>query len=350
MASALRVGVIGCGTIAPTHIESYLKQEKVEIACLCDKEEAKAASLASEYGVTDYTPDPGQLLADEDIDCVSVCTDHASHADLTTAALDAGKHVLCEKALAATVEGLDHISAAHARHPELVLSGVFQHRFERTPNLLKRWLEAGEFGDPLTADTQLYCLRTDAYYNADQWRGTWAEEGGSVLINQAIHYVDLLAWIMGGVKRVCGTFANLNHADVIETEDTAVGACEFGQGALGTLKATSSSHLKWEPEISVTGTEGTMRFRGGKVLRAEFADEGKGDKLMRELEDDSDIPGIKAGKEYYGNGHTAQIADFIDSIRTGKPPFVSAESARHSVEVVLALYQSHRNNHWVSVK
>ncbi|MFW5997148.1 MAG: Gfo/Idh/MocA family protein [Lentisphaeria bacterium] len=349
MKSRLNVGIIGCGVIAPTHIRSYLQQRDVEVACVCDQDESKASSLATEYDIKDYTAVPEELLARDDIDCVSICTDHASHAELAVAALEAGKHVLCEKALAATTQGLDTMSHAHARNPELVFSGVFQHRFERAPNLLKKWLAEGKFGDPLTADTHLYCLRTDAYYNADQWRGTWAEEGGSVLINQAIHYIDLLAWIMEGITSVCGAFANLSHAEVIETEDTAVGACEFRNGALGTIKATSSSHLKWEPEIGITGTEGTIRLRGNELLRAEFEDQGRKTAIMQELDAGEDIPGIKAGKEYYGKGHLPQITDFVEAVRQGREPFVPGESARHAVDIVLALYQSHRQEQWVTV-
>jgi len=169
------------------------------------------------------------------------------------------------------------------------------------------------------------------------------------MINQAIHYVDLLAWIMGGVQSVSGAYDNFTHQDVIETEDTAVAICRFKRGALGTIEATSSSHLSWEPEISITGVEGTVDIRGKKVVRTAFADEELEKELCKQLDEGHTTTGVITGKEYYGEGHRAQIGDFINSVANGRSPFVTVESARHAVDIVLGLYESHCSGKWVSL-
>jgi len=344
-----KVGIIGCGVIAPSHIESYQKQEQVEVAWLCDLNKEKALALAETYRVNHVTADYRQLLTAGDVDGVSVCTDHASHAPICVAALEAGKHVLCEKALAATSEGLDAMLAAHKRHADLVFSGIFQHRFDTRNRLLKQWVTDRVFGTILTAGVQIRCLRTPEYYTADSWRGTWAQEGGSVLINQAIHFIDMLAWLMGGVSQLCGTYDNLTHGDSIETEDTAVASLRFANGALGSIEATCSSHISWEPTLSIHGTVGSVEVRNGHCVKMVFEDETLGKKVQSEWDAAADGPEVSVGKTYYGSGHPAQIADFVEAMREGRAPFVEASSARHAVDVVLAIYKSHRLNGWVSV-
>ncbi len=350
MSKPVNVAVIGCGVIAPTHIESFLGlDDKVRVVCLCDLVEEKAQALATRYGVDAVHVDFREMLAAENIDAVSVCTDHASHAPICVAALEAGKHVLCEKALAATATGLDSMMAAHEKCPELVFSGVFQHRFDGVNRVLKQLLEDGVFGRILTAGIQMRCLRTPGYYEADRWRGTWAEEGGSVLINQAIHFIDLLAWLMGGVRSLSGTHDNLTHGGSIETEDTAVASLRFANGALGTIEATCSSHLGWEPTLAIHGALGSVEVRNGRATKVAFEDKTIEEQAKSQLSVATDSPGAEAGKIYYGTGHAAQIADFIDAIREVRNPYVRAESARHTVDVVLAIYESCRQNGWVDL-
>lgn len=349
MANPLRVGVIGCGVIAPAHVESYQRLDGVEVVWACDKVEEKAAALAERYGVPKVGPDYRAILANGDVDAVSICTDHASHAPVAIAALEAGKHVLCEKALAAGAEGLDAMLAAHAKRPACVFAGVFQHRFDGAVQYLKDLVDGEAFGRIVTAGVQVRCYRGPEYYTQDAWRGTWAEEGGAVVINQAIHFIDSLTWVMGGVDAIAGRFANLTHGDSIETEDTAVAALRFSRGALGTLEATSSSHLKWESTLAIHGDAGSVELRQGAPLKVAFVDEAKAEEVRGEFARRRDPRTIEAGKTYYGPSHPAQIADFVDAIREGRKPFVSAASARHTVDVVLGLYESSRRGGWVEI-
>lgn len=347
--NTVRCGIIGCGVIAPVHAASYQMQSGVEVAWACDLVENKARKLADKFAIAHVTTDYRQLLAADDVDCVSICTDHASHSPIAVAALDAGKHVLCEKALAANPKGLEAMLAAADRHPKLVFSGVFQHRFDKANRVVKRLVEAGAFGDLLTAAVHVRCLRTKDYYRGDKWRGTWAEEGGAVLINQAIHFLDSMLWITGGAAAACGAYANLTHGDVMETEDTVAASFRLKRGALATMEATCSSHLPWEPTLEIHGSAGAVELRGDKVLKVDFADQAVGAKVAAELAGAIDEKKIEAGQRHYGTTHPEQVRDVIEAIRTGRPPEVTARSAAHSVRTVFAIYESHRKGKWMDI-
>lgn len=348
MTALLRCGIIGCGVIAPLHIESYQRLPNVTVAWACDTVVSKAQALADKYAIPYVTADYHELLA-ADVDCVSICTPHFNHAPIAVDALNAGKHTLCEKPLASTAEGLVAMLAAHQSHVDLVFAGVCQHRFDYVYQYVRRLVQKEAFGTLLTANLHIQCLRTDAYYHSDAWRGTWAEEGGSLMINQAIHFVDSLSWVMGGVASVSAAFANRSHQGVIETEDTVAAALRFNNGALGTIAATSSSYLNWEPTITIHGTAGSLDIRNGHVTRADFADAELAEHIQRDLSEDEPASPLNVGKSYYGPSHSSQLADFVDAIREQRAPFVSAQQARHAVDIVLGIYESQRRGMWVEV-
>jgi len=341
MAQTVQVGIVGCGVIAATHIESFQALDNARVKWACDLREERARERAQKYGIAEVTTDYRQLLDDPEVDLISVCTDHASHAEIAVAALKAGKHVVCEKSLSASHEGLEQMLRAHREHPDLVFSGIFQHRFDGVNRRIKELIDAGALGTLLTASMSVRCLRKPAYY-ADDWHGTWDREGGSVLINQAIHTVDTLQWLMGGVESLAATYANLEHQDTIETEDTITVSCRFGNGALGAWEATSGSHLDWEISYAVHGSVGSIEVRDGKATKVRFADEALERRVAQELASANDPRGVEAGKSYYGTGHPAQIADVVEAIVEGRAPFVTAEQAAQSTRIVLTAYESHR--------
>ncbi len=337
----IRVGIIGCGVIAPCHIGSYLKLPGVKVVHLCDKVIAKAEKLAAEHGIEKVSQDYGKLLADPEVDAVSICTDHASHSQIAIDALEAGKHVICEKSLASSKEKLDAMLAAARRHPELVFSGVFQHRFDAGYNYVRSLVSDGVFGTMLTANLNVLCLRTNEYYNADAWRGTWAEEGGALLINQSIHFIDMIAWLTGGVESVSACYANLHHQGVIECEDTAAAAVVYRNGALGTISATSASPITWEPTISFNGTAGSMDIRNGELLRIDLKDKDLEEKIrsgFRNIKEEGEL--LIKSKDYYGSGHPQQMNNFIQAIRGEASLKVPVESAAHAPDIVLSIYES----------
>lgn len=338
--SEITVAVVGCGVIGPTHIESYQKVDGVRVKWVCDLIEERASRRGDEFSIEKRTTDVEDVLADPDVDIVSICTDHASHADIAVAAFEAGKHVLCEKALGATVEDLDRMVAAHAAHPDLTFGGIFQHRFDTLCQHVKKLVETEALGTLLSCSLQMSCLRTNQYYNADAWRGTWEGEGGSVMINQAIHFVDIVDWIGGGIHDIKAIWANRTHQGIIETEDTAVAAVTYKNGALGTIEATSSSLiLKWEPRVSLRGSDGVVEFTNSRVQRVLHVDEARQKELEDELRSCKDEQKLANVKNYYGEGHPANVADFVDAVREGREPFITGESARRAVDIVLRMYE-----------
>lgn len=340
---AIKVGIIGCGVIGPTHIESYQRVPGVEVAWACDLKLKRAQAAAEKYGIPCYTTDADAVFA-SDVDAVSICTDHASHCDLVLAALKAGKDVLCEKALANSPENLRRMVAAAKKYKdERIFSGVFQHRFDPINRAVRDLLASGALGTLLSANLQICCRRTNEYYKADPWRGTWAKEGGSILINQAIHYLDQLQWQMGGVKEVTGFFSNLTHRGVIQTEDTATAAVRFKNGALGTISATCSSHMNWDTSLHYYGSEGTIEIANDKPARVLCRDEKLAKKILARLQACENAPQQATGKSYYGTGHVAQIADFVNAVRTRRAPFVPAVEAADPVRLLFAIYKAQRS-------
>ncbi|MHC4871474.1 MAG: Gfo/Idh/MocA family protein [Planctomycetota bacterium] len=350
MSDTIKASIIGCGTVSPSHVESYLAADGVELVCLCDLNKERARELADKYSIPNITTDYKELYNNPDIDCVSICTDHASHAQLSIEAFRAGKHVLCEKPIAHSISAMDEVFAVLEGCPGIVFAGVFQHRFDAAIRYLKKLVGDGMFGQLLTSGVHVRCTRGPHYYEERDWRGTWEYEGGSVTINQALHSIDSLIWIMGGVSAVCGAYTNHALGDVIETEDTAVAAVKFKCGALGTIETTSSSNLVWENTLFIHGTEGSIEVREGKGIKVKFTEPGLTEKVQSEIDNCYDPQIIAAGKRYYGKTHPAQIADFIDAIRNKRDPFVCPHSARHTAEVVLGLYKSQRDGRWVDIE
>jgi predicted dehydrogenase len=341
----VKVAVIGCGVIAPTHIQCYQACEGAELVAVCDIVEERARKLAEQYNVPRFTTVAAELFADPEIDAVSICTEHYTHVDLVIAALNAGKHVVCEKCLAASLPELDAMIAAVKAHPELVSSGIFQHRFTAINRELKAIVEEGLFGRLLTSRAQLYCERTNEYYLKDAWRGKWKSEGGSILINQAIHFIDQMLWISGGPavdQKPVAMIRNLNHEGIIETDDTAAAVVPLANGALGVIEATSASFHIWHNTLSFEGTMGIVEIRDDKPLTVEFKDLEVQAAVAKRLADSAKPENLDFGKEYYGGGHPAQINDFIAAIQEKRAPYVSLEDAASTARVILEIYAPFR--------
>ncbi|MCD8481387.1 MAG: Gfo/Idh/MocA family oxidoreductase [Verrucomicrobia bacterium] len=217
----LNVAIIGCGVIAPAHIEGFQHFPSVKVVELCDLDKSKADALALRYGIDSVSTSYHTTVARRDVDCVAICTDHASHAPIAIAALNAGKHVLCEKPLGESEQAVQAMVSAAQSNPDLVASGVLQHRFDAVHQALRLAIQEGLLGRPLLLQGRLLCYRSHDYYLNTPWRGKWASEGGSLLMNQAIHFVDILDWLGGGFSEITAAYCNLLHQGIIETEDSA---------------------------------------------------------------------------------------------------------------------------------
>jgi UDP-N-acetyl-2-amino-2-deoxyglucuronate dehydrogenase len=335
--STVRFGIIGCGVIGPVHAQSLAHLPQTTLVGVCDSVPARAQRVAAEFGAATWTTDYHQLLARADIDAVCICTPHYLHAEMAQAAAAAGKHIFCEKPMAIAVADLDAMEAAATR-AGVQLGICFQHRFDPVALHLKRLIEEGHFGQLLLGGAHCQCLRTPAYYASEPWRGRWLSEGGGVLINQAIHTLDLLVWLFGEATSISGTYGTLCWQDTIEVEDTASGVIGFASGAQGHLVATSASHLDWNTRLHVYGTRGSAVMNTGFPNEFTFLELADGAAAFTPPEETAPT----VGKDCYGNSHWRALSAFADAIRTGTPYPITAREGRRAVEIVLGLYRSSR--------
>ena len=233
---AIGFGIVGCGMIAKFHARAIAEITGAKLVACYNRTTPKAEALAAEFGGQAYT-DLDAMLAREDLQIVTVCSPSGAHMEPTLAAARAGKHVIVEKPLDVTLERCDAMIRA-CEEAGVKLATIFPSRFHRSSQLLKQAVEAGRFGKLTLGDAYVKWFRTQKYYDSGAWRGTWQFDGGGALMNQAIHSVDLLLWLMGDVVEVSAYTTLLAH-ERIEVEDVAIATLRFKSGALGVIDRKS---------------------------------------------------------------------------------------------------------------
>ncbi len=337
--------LVGCGTIARTHVDAIAAIPRARLVAVCDVIQERAWELAAVTGAE--AADLDRILEREDVDVVSVLVPSGLHASIGTRAAEAGKHVLVEKPIDVSLEAADHLIAT-ARRAGVKLGVISQHRFDPGVQQLREAVAGGRLGRLVLGDAIVKWYRTQQYYDSGDWRGTWALDGGGCLVNQGIHSVDLLRWIMGPVERVFARCATAAHR--IEVEDVALGLLRFASGALGVLETSTAVYPGMAERLEVTGTEGTMVVEAGQLT-------------LCELRRGEDVPayGRKLGRGYAGTtagaasptigseSHRAQLADFVAAIDEDRDPLVDGEQGRNALELVLAVYESARSGREVEL-
>lgn len=346
-----RVGLVGCGKVAHLHAAALLQVPEAEFVAACSRSADKAAAFARPYGAAPYS-DLGRMLRHERLDLLIVCTPHPNHAEPAVAAARAGVHVLVEKPLAVSLGDCDAILAA-AGASGVTVGTVSQRRFYPPCLRIREALREGRLGRPILGVATIFGWRDEAYYRSDPWRGTWAGEGGGVLVNQAPHQLDLLLWYMGEMEEVSGYWANLNHP-FIEVEDTAVAVIRFRSGALGSVLVSNSQNPALNARVAVHGsngatasvqTDGGAMFIAGQtpILEPPFNDiwtlPGEEHHLPRWKEEDARLFASVDPTSYF---HALQIRDFLQALREGRPPLVTGEDGRRTVRLFSAIYESNR--------
>jgi UDP-N-acetyl-2-amino-2-deoxyglucuronate dehydrogenase len=369
----MRAAVVGLG-VGRAHAEAYHQLPETELVAVCDANEARLEPVAEQYGCRAYTA-VDALLADKDVELVSVATPHPSHAELAIRALRAGKHVLVEKPMTVDLADADRMIAT-AHDTGRTLATVFQRRWWPAAMNVRRSIDEGSIGRPMLGQCHLSMWRPKGYYERDAWRGRWDTEGGGVLINQAIHAIDMFQWLMGGqAEEVVGRWSNLTHP-YIEVEDNAVAVLRFAGGALGVLSATTSSRLS-QNSVVIHGTDGhsigvseepegavgynhvwtvpgeeiqSKRSLADHVARGEYIYESGG------LEPDAPVDRQQCWPTEYQfkqpakpNYHARQIQELVAAIRAGRKPLVDGIEGRKSVAILLAIYESQRTGQPVTV-
>ena len=337
----LSVAIIGCGVIAPTHAKALALDGRATVTWACDPDVAKAKRSVP---AARYTADWREALADPGVDLVCVCTPHALHAEQVVAALAAGKHVLCEKPLAtnpADVERMVAAAEAAARRPTpLIAAAIFQHRYNPLTARLHQLLRDGEFGTVRHATMDFRCTRTRAYYESSPWRGTWAGEGGALLINQAIHTVDLVNWFCGAPVAVSGTVERRLLGDAIECEDWVKARVRYAGGAEAEILAANDQVTGWQTDISVQGTRGSFAIGSGYALTRLAHPSQVVQAELRAIDRIRDEVVKLLGKSEYGDHHALQIADVVGAIIAGRRPRVTLADGAASIHAVLGIYGS----------
>src|ERR687898_2170161 len=250
----VRFGILGCGVIGSHHARAIAGLEDAELVAVADVVPEPAEKLAGEYGCSSHSG-LGQMLSEAKLDAVCVCTPSGMHAGDAIAALEAGKHVVIEKPVDITLEAADRLIEVQRATGRRV-AVVSQHRFDPATQAVREALARGEFGRLTSGSADVRWWRSQSYYDSGGWRGTWKLDGGGVLINQAIHSIDLLQWLMGEVVEVTAYTGLLAH-ERIEVEDTAVAILKFADGALGTIVATTAAYPGLTTRTAVHGDRGS---------------------------------------------------------------------------------------------
>lgn len=349
----IRTAVIGAGKVADSHASILATLPDSELVAVSSRTLTKARILAGRYNARAFT-DVATMIQEMGVEVAIVCTPHPAHAAPAVQALEHGVHVLVEKPMAASLADCDAMITA-AASTGAQLGVISQRRWYPPAQRVKEAIESGKIGKPVLGTVTMLGWRDQAYYASDPWRGKWESEGGGVLVNQAPHQLDLLLWYMGEVQELFGYWSNLNHP-YIEVEDTAAAVVRFKNGAMGNILVSNSQKPGLYGKVQVHGengasvgvqTDGGAMFIAGmsNVLEPPINDlwtvPGEESLLARWQEEDrATFASVDPIKHYF----TLQIQDFLDAIRDGREPHVTAQDGRRVVELFAGLYLSQQRN------
>jgi UDP-N-acetyl-2-amino-2-deoxyglucuronate dehydrogenase len=329
------IGLIGSGNISQTHARAARAIPNVKIAAIYGTNPQTVTNLATEHQAKPYL-DFAAFLTHKPMDLVILGTPSGLHAKQGIAAAQHGLHVLTEKPLDINTKNADALIAA-AEKANVKLAVIFQDRLKPNIQRLKHWLDRGLLGKPLIVDARVKWYRPPDYYSSSKWRGSFALDGGGALINQAVHTVDLLLYLLGDVARVQARTATVLHK--IEAEDTALATVEFASGAVGTLLATTAAYPGYPRRIEITGTEGTVILEQDRIITADFHNPP------------ADLASISTGDSNQSassavvtdiNGHQAIIEDFLHAIANNTQPICNGREGRRSLALVEKIYAAAR--------
>jgi predicted dehydrogenase len=338
-----RFGIVGSGMITPIHLEAIRGLPGAVLTGIMDHGSGRGRALAPELDAAG-SDDLEVFVARNDIDVITVATPSGLHHEAALAAARAGKHCVVEKPIEIRLDRIDEMIAAH-RSAGTLLGGIFNTRYSEAAQLLKRTADAGRFGRLTFASAVGPWWRDQSYYDSSDWKGTWALDGGGALMNQGIHSIDLLQWLVGSpVASVSGHIATLAREN-IEVEDTGAASMVFDNGALGTIACTTSMWPGHFRTITLAGTEGTAVLGDTNLLFWQFRDETPEDDAVRERYMALPGAGVGASDPSAGidcEGHRAVFAEFLAALETGTAPPIDGAEARKAVSTILAVYESAR--------
>lgn len=336
---SLGFAIIGTGMISQFHARALAEVRGAKLVACYDRAVKRAKQFGNEQDCTAYDS-LEHLLRDDRVDAVSIATPSGAHLEPALAAAKAGKHVIVEKPLEITLKRCDRIISACEKHG-VKLSTFFPSRFHDSSIKMKKAVESNRFGRMTLGDAYIKWYRTQEYYDSGAWRGTWALDGGGALMNQAIHTVDLLGWLMGPVAEIQAHTATLAHKR-IEVEDVATATLRFSSGALGVIEASTAVYPGYLKRIELHGTEGTAVLEEEDIKVWDFAKKSRSDAaILKAMQSSRSTGGGAADPAAIGHhGHTIQFRDLLRAIKTDGTPAVDGHEGRRAVEIILAIYRS----------
>lgn len=336
----MKYALIGCGRIATNHVKAVINN-KLEFVAVCDviPEQMEALlekhDLQNDASIKRYT-DYKKLIDENELDLVGIATESGIHAEIALYCIEHNVNVIIEKPMAMSIEDADKIIKL-AEEKNVKVSACHQNRFNIAVQEMRKALESGRFGKLSHGSIHVRWNRNQNYYTQAPWRGTWAQDGGA-LMNQCIHGIDLLRWMMGNeIEEVYGVTRQQFH-HYLEAEDIGMAVVKFKNGAVATIEGTTNVYPQnLEETLYLFGENGTVKLGGKSTNNIDvwnFADETEDDQANKGLEE--------ATSNVYGNGHTSLYADVMDAIVNDRAPYVDAYAGRNALELVLAIYKSQK--------
>lgn len=327
-------GIIGCGMISELHINGIEElKNKAELIGITDTVRAYAERVSERHGGLRIFDTVDEMLACKDVHAVCICTPSGYHAEAIIKASNSGKNVIVEKPVAITEEQLDDVVEVCAKN-HTVVAVISQLRFAKDIRKVKQMIDSSELGKIVCADMYMKYYRSQEYYDSGAWRGTKKTDGGGALMNQGIHGVDLLQYLVGDIKSVYAYSATL--ARRIEVEDTLCAAIEFKSGALGVIQATTSGYPGYPRRIEINGNKGSITLEETAITKMDIENSSFEDLPIRQTV----FSGSSSAMNISGDYHTLQINDFIDAVKEKRKPFVDLNEGRKAVDAILAIYRS----------
>ncbi|MCL2381056.1 MAG: Gfo/Idh/MocA family oxidoreductase [Treponema sp.] len=332
-------GIIGLGMIAEFHVKAIKELDGCRFAGGYNPRPGRAAEFCAKHGGTGYD-DLNAFMANKDIDIVTIATPSALHLDGAVAAAKAGKHVIIEKPLEITAARCD-IIINEARANNVKLGAIFQSRFHAAAGIVKKAIEEGRLGKIATADAQIKWYRTQEYYDKRKARGTLQQDGGGALMNQGIHAIDLLQWLMGDVTEVFAYAATIGH-EGIDVEDTASAVLKFANGAVGVIQGTTSAYPGFLKKVEICGSKGCVTMEEENIITWKFTEELPEDEEIRKKYGSATATGGGASDPTAigHHGHKMLFESFVESVREDKPVVLDGVEGKKSVEIIEAAYRS----------
>ncbi len=332
MAKEIGFGLVGCGLIGKVQAEAVQSIPGARLVAVCGRDGSRTSEFAARFEATPYT-DYHDFLSHPEMKIVTICTPSGTHGELGIGAAQAGKHVLVEKPIETTLDRADALIDA-CDEAGVKLGVIFQSRFLPAVQQIKRTIDQGRLGRLMIGDAYVKWFRAPEYYGPGLWHGTLALDGGGALINQAIHTVDLLRWMMGPVETVFAMKAALRYPQ-IEAEDTLVATLKFQNGALGVIVAATSAKPGFKRRLEISSERGTIILDGDTI--GCWAIDGESDiaSAGEQITDGSANPAAISNE-----GHRRQIEDMMKAVIEDRAPMVDGREGRNSLELVEALYRS----------